>query len=111
MKAGGQRTAPRRRWWVYILGAFGTLAVLMLILLASAWIYWLSLIRTYTSASPKPIASVTVSDGKNAELTERWETYARQFIHRREPIAPFELTGDDLNLFAALILHPAPDGP
>ncbi len=90
----------RRRWWVYALWIFGSAFGLFLIAILSAWLYWKSLVRTYTSTSPKPLPQVEASDEQYAELKERWDSYALLFIRRREPIPPFELTSEELNVFA-----------
>ncbi|MGE3312211.1 MAG: hypothetical protein AB7O66_19780 [Limisphaerales bacterium] len=91
---------PRRRWWVYVLWIFGSAVGLFLVAVLSAWLYWKSLIRTYTSTSPKPLPTIEATDEQYAALKERWDAYALLFIRRREPIPPFELSADELNLFA-----------
>lgn len=99
--SAGSPARPRRPWWVFALGIAGTLALLAFGLLAAAWLYWLSLIRNFTSDKPTQLPPIEVTEERFAALRERWDTYARQFIHRRETIPPFELSAEELNLFAA----------
>jgi hypothetical protein len=84
-----------------MLAILGTLALLAFTLLAAAWIYWLSLIRNFTSDKPTQLPRSVATEERYAELKERWEGYARLFVDRREPIPPFELSADEINVFAA----------
>jgi hypothetical protein len=91
----------RRRWWVYALWIFGSLVGLVIAAFVSIWLYWNSLIKTYTSTTPKPIPQSEGTEEQYAELKQRWDAYALLFIRRREPIPPFEITGQELNLFTS----------
>lgn len=93
---------PRRRpWWVYPLGAVGALAFLGFALLLGAWIYWLSLIRTFTSEKASTVPQTDAVEERFEALKERWEAYAKQFIHRGDSISPFTLSAEEINSFAA----------
>lgn len=94
-------TARRRKpWWVYLLWILGSLFGLVVVLLVSAWLYWNSLVRTYTSTTPKELPKVEASDDAFAQLQSRWDSYFLLFIRRNQTIPPFEITGEELNLFA-----------
>ena len=90
----------RRRWWVYVLWIFGSLAALVIALIVSAFLYWNHLVKTYTTTTAKELPAVETNDALYSELQERWDAYALLFIRRSQPIPPFELTGQELNLFA-----------
>ncbi|MBL9127100.1 MAG: hypothetical protein JNL97_05615, partial [Verrucomicrobiales bacterium] len=90
---------PRRRWWFYALWIFGSLFALALVAVLSLVLYWNHLVSTYTSTSPKQLPQVEANEEMLADLRRRWDAYALLFIRRREPIPPFELTGQELNLF------------
>jgi len=96
---GSPPTKRRRRWWVYALWIFGSLIGLVIAGIVSLWLYWNSLVKTYTSTSAKPIPQIEGTDEQYAELKQRWDAYALLFIRRREPIPPFEINGQELNLF------------
>lgn len=91
----------RRRWWFYALWTFGTLVTLAGIAFLSLVIYWNSLVKTYTSTSPKPVPTVEVTDEAYDELKQRWDAYVRLFIRRNQTIPPFELSANELNMFAS----------
>lgn len=90
----------RRRWWVYALWIFGSLAGLALAVVVSLVLYWNHLVKTYTSTAAKPVPQIETTDEQFDELKQRWDAYARLFIHRNRPIPAFEITGQELNLFA-----------
>ena len=92
---------PRRRWWFYALWIFGSLFGLALIAVLSLFLYWNHLVKTYTSTTSQPIPQVEANDELLAGLKERWDAYALLFIRRKETIPPFEISGDELNLFAS----------
>lgn len=97
---GSPAPKSRRPWWVYALWIFGSLIGLVVAVIVSLWLYWNSLVKTYTSTSPKPIPQVETPEELYPELKQRWDAYALLFIRRREPIPPFEITGQELNAFA-----------
>ncbi len=90
----------RRRWWVYVLWVFGSLMVLGIALFVSAILYWNSLVKKYTTTTAKALPQIELTDDQFTELQERWQSYALLFIRREGPIPPFELSGEELNLFA-----------
>lgn len=90
----------RRRWWVYLLWVLGVLFVLGLTLIVSVAIYWNHLVKTYTSTQPKEVPTVEGNEERYGELRDRWEAYALLYLRPQER-PDFELSADDLNLFAA----------
>lgn len=101
VKATIPPTAPPRapRRWLACLGwTVGTLLALAFVLLAAAWFYWLSLIRTYTSDKAEPVPRMESAETRYAELSARWDAYIPRLVQRQETVPAFELTGEDLNL-------------
>lgn len=98
--SGGGAPRKRRKWWVYGLWALGTLFTLFLVFIISATLYWKHLIKTYTSTTPKTIPTVESVKEKFEALKERWQPFALSFI-KSQPTEPFEITDEDLNVFAA----------
>ena len=72
--------------------------MLALTLIVSVAIYWNHLVKTYTSTQPKELPAVEVTEERFEDLRQRWDAYALLFLRPQER-PPFELTGDDLNLF------------
>ncbi len=97
----------RRRWWVYLLWLLGAACVLVVTLVVSAILYWNHLVRTYTSTQARPLPTIEGAAEKYPVLKERWDAYALQFLHPEREIPEFELTAEELNVFA---LHFGPFG-
>ena len=91
----------RRRWWVYLLWLFGAGFLLVVSLLIAAGLYWSHLVSTYTTTEAKLVPSVEGAAEKYPALKERWDAYALLFLHPEREIPDFELTGEELNVFAS----------
>lgn len=91
----------RRPWWFYLLALFGVGIALVVAIGIALSLYWSHLVRTYTSKEPKPLPAVEGAAEKFPELKERWDAYSLLFLHPERAIAPFDLTGEDLNVFAS----------
>lgn len=94
-------TRKRRPWWVYLLWLLGLGITLVVALGIAVSLYWNHLVRTYTATQSVPLPSVEGAAERYPELKERWDAYALLFLHPERSIPPFELTGDDLNVFAS----------
>ncbi len=90
--------APRkkRRWWLYLLIAAGSLLVLALLGLFLMFSYAKSLVTHYTATSPRNFPKVEFDAQKQKEIENRWTEFARAVQARQAP-APFIITADDLN--------------
>jgi hypothetical protein len=91
----------RRPWWFYLLALFGTGVALVIAAGVALALYWGHLVRTYTSKEPKPVPAVEGVAEKFPELKERWDAYSLLFLHPERDIPSFDLTGEDLNVFAS----------
>jgi hypothetical protein len=90
----------KRKWWFYALIVLGALAVVAAALFIGALIYWKSLITTYAANQPKPLPKFEISAVMRQELTQRWTNF-QKMVEADQPIEPFRLSAEDLNVALA----------
>jgi hypothetical protein len=88
----------RRRWW--FLGGLALLALVILVVAAviAGVSYGNYLIRTYTSADPKPVPELVASPEALEQLKARWTAF-QDAVNSGKPTAPLQLSAQDLNVF------------
>lgn len=84
-----------RRWWLYLLTAFGAL-------LALAGGAFVALLGYYTSKEPMPIIKVDVTEADREALTEKWIQFHQEVTEGR-PTAPFKASPKELNVFFSML--------
>lgn len=90
----------KRRWWVYVLAAFGAclvLAVIGFLILAG---YYHSLIKTYTSQQPLKLDLIEAAPAERDRLIANWQKF-HQDVLAGKPSAPFKLSAPDLQVLVA----------
>ena len=86
----------KRRWWVYVLVAFGGLVALAVILVVCAVAYWHSLIKTYTSASARPLPAAE-EFGVDAEAVQQRLVEFYTAVTQNGGPEPLKFNAADLN--------------
>ncbi len=76
------------------------LALLGLTGVTALFLYWRSLIHTYTVTTPVPLAEVRGSDLERSALLMRWALFY-ETVRQGLPADPIEFTADELNLLIA----------
>lgn len=90
----------KRRWWLYVLIAFGGLIALAVILVVGAVAYWHSLIKTYTSASARSLPA-TEEFGVDAEQLQQRAVEFYTAVTQNGGPGPFKINAADLNALVA----------
>jgi hypothetical protein len=90
----------KRRWWVYLLIAFGGLIILGVVTVVGLFLYGQSLLRHYTSTTPKVLPKIEYDAQRWKQLEARWDEFSKALLSRQDP-PPFVLTKEDLDLFVA----------
>jgi hypothetical protein len=87
----------KRRWWLYLLGAFGLLLVLGVLALVLALGFLKSVVRDYTSTSPTAFPAIQQDPQRAKELENKFREFIEALARRQNP-PPFGITADDLNM-------------
>jgi hypothetical protein len=98
--------APRkkRRWWLYVLIALGSLLLLGVVAVVLFIGYAKSLVSTYTETKPRVFPKVQYDPQRWKALESEWTEFARAVQNRQNP-PPFKISADDLNQFFARITN------
>lgn len=91
----------RRRTWIWYVGfALVVLAGLGLAAVASLFLYWRSLVQTYTTTTPEPLPAVRGTEMDRTALLARWSLFYEN-VRQGVPTPPFEIGADEINLLLA----------
>ena len=85
----------KRRWWLYVLLAFGAL----LLLSVGAFV---ALALCFTSKVPRPIPTADVTQADREALTEKWIQFHQEVTQGRAT-APLQVSAKELNVFFSLL--------
>lgn len=91
----------RRRTWLWYAGlALVALAGLGLAAVTALFLYWRSLVQTYTTPTPEPLPAVRGTEMDRTALVVRWSLFFEN-VRQGVPTPPFEITADEINLLLA----------
>lgn len=91
----------RRRTWIWYLGfALVAVAGLGLAAVAGLFLYWRSLVHTYTTTTPEPLPAVRGTELDRAAFLVRWSLFYEN-VRQGVPTPPFEMGADEINLLLA----------
>ncbi len=86
----------KRRWWLYLLVVFGVLMVLALVAVLLVFTYAKSLVRDYTTTTPRTFPKVQFDAARQKAMETRFAQFSKAVQARQNP-APFTISADDIN--------------